>query len=68
MNMEKIYYCVRGCHVTDINKGRCPRCDDWLVQVDKREMEKIQGEIDQMQREAAQTYVRTGRTKEFKLY
>lgn len=25
-----LYACSKLCHITNVNKGRCPSCGDWL--------------------------------------
>lgn len=48
-----LYYCERGCHVTNQDKNRCPSCNAWLKKTSEKEAPRLQERIEQMQRESA---------------
>jgi hypothetical protein len=49
-----VYYCPKGCHVTDQNKGLCPTCGELLKSSQDGSKDAILEDIGQMQRESAQ--------------
>lgn len=53
-----IYYCNKGCHVTDQDKGFCPTCGGFLLEADDSSKDSIIADIGQMQRESAQDALR----------
>lgn len=56
--MEKIYYCERGCHVTDKDKNLCPECGSFLKETDASSKDSILANIAAMQKESGQDALR----------
>lgn len=53
-----IYYCTRGCHVTDKEKTFCPHCGDFLKETDEASKDRILADIAEMQKESGQDALR----------
>lgn len=56
--MSKMYYCPKGCHVTNINKDYCPHCKSLLRTTDIGDKDRILDQIKQMQIEAGKDYAK----------
>ena len=53
-----VYYCSKGCHVTDQDKTLCPGCGGFLDESQDSSKDQILEDIAQMQRESAQDALR----------
>ena len=47
-----IYVCPRGCHMTDVPKRKCPRCGEYMKEIDQRDVPKFNQLVSEAQREA----------------
>lgn len=56
--MAKIYYCPKGCHLTNQDKQYCPHCKSILKETDESDKDKILDQIKQMQIEAGKDYAK----------
>jgi len=56
--MAKIYYCPKGCHLTNLDKQYCPHCKSMLKETDESDKDKILDQIKQMQIEAGKDYAK----------
>jgi len=52
----KIFYCKKGCHITDTDKQLCPHCGGFLTETDEASKDRIIEDIKQMQMEAGRDY------------
>lgn len=53
-----IFYCSRGCHVTDKDKTLCPTCGSFLKETDEASKDQILADIAEMQKESGQDALR----------
>lgn len=56
--MPSIFYCPKGCHVTNTPKNLCPHCKSLLKQTSDRDKDSILEKIKQMQIEAGKDYAK----------
>lgn len=56
--MSKIYYCNKGCHLTDQSKQLCPHCGGFLKETDESAKDAILEDIKRMQIEAGKDYAK----------
>ena len=54
--MSKIYYCKKGCHLTDQSKQLCPHCGGFLSITEEGAKDAIIEDIKKMQMEAGRDY------------